>query len=138
MPTTAYKPAGRTEIAKLRKSLDELFERAFAEDAASEVAGDLTRLLCIRVSGFLEQSMLTLGRSACDRMSGGVVKDFALSGLERAPNPVGEPEDAVDQHGTGRTGPVAGTGGGSGDDDPRVVVRRDGEGTQSHSRDDTR
>ncbi len=47
----------------------------------------MNRYLCVRVSGFLEQTLLSLGRSACEQMSGGIGLDFALSWLERAPNP---------------------------------------------------
>lgn len=86
-PGQAYQPLARTEIARLRKSLDSLFERAFDLDPSAETAGDINRYVCIRVSGFLEQVLLSLGRSVAERMSGGISRDFGLSWLNRAPNP---------------------------------------------------
>lgn len=82
-----FNPAGRTEISRLRKSLDDLFDRVATVDPEGEIAGDLNRYLCIRVSGFVEQSLLSLGRAAVERLSGNIATAFSLSWLERAPNP---------------------------------------------------
>ena len=87
MPTPGYNPSARTELARLRRSLNAVFERAADVDPSTELAGDMSRYVCLRVSGFLEQSLLALGRSACERMSGGTAKTFGLSWLERAPSP---------------------------------------------------
>lgn len=80
-------PSARHEIDRLRKGLDVLFERAFAVDAGSEIAGDVNRYLCVRVCGFAEQALLATGRAACERMSGGIGRSFSLSWLERSFNP---------------------------------------------------
>lgn len=79
--------SARFEITKLQSSLDKLFERAFALDAGSEVAGDINRYLCIRVAGFLEQSLLASGRCVSESMAFSLGQTWALSWLERGPNP---------------------------------------------------
>lgn len=79
--------SARFEITKLRSSLDKLFERAFDLDAGAEVAGDVNRYLCIRVAGFLEQSLLATGRCIAESMAFSLGQSWALSWLERGPNP---------------------------------------------------
>lgn len=83
----AYNPAGRTEIARLKRVLDALFVRVESFDPGDEIIGDLNRYLCVRVCGYLEQSIVSLSRAACERTSGSLGQAFALSWLERAPNP---------------------------------------------------
>jgi len=79
--------SARTDVDRWRRSLEGLFERADALDQGSAVAGDLNRYLCVRVAGYLEQSLISIGRSSIERLSGGVAEAFALSWLERSPNP---------------------------------------------------
>lgn len=86
MPRTRQYSA-RTDIERWRRSLDEVFKRAEALDQGSAVAGDLNRYLCVRVAGYVEQSLTAMGRSAVENMAGGVAEAFALSWLERSPNP---------------------------------------------------
>jgi hypothetical protein len=43
--------------------------------------------MCVRVSGFLEQSLLSAARSLCEARSTRECLRFSLSWLERAPNP---------------------------------------------------
>ncbi len=83
---SSYRPSGRTEVQRLRKQLDELFLRGDELDEASELAGDMHRYLCVRVSGFLEQSMVSLARACCENHGWGAGATFGLSWLERAPN----------------------------------------------------
>lgn len=86
-PRPRYNPSGRTEVGRLINQLDALFVRVDDVDAASELSGDLNRYLCVRVSGFLEQALMSAGRACCSRMAGGPALAFAESWLERAPNP---------------------------------------------------
>ena len=82
-----YMPRGRTEIARQERSLGDLFERAHGVDATDDILVDLTRYICVRTSGYIEQSALALGRSAAEQTSGGIGLSFAGSFLNRAPNP---------------------------------------------------
>lgn len=89
-PSQVYNPQGRTEVARLRKGIEDLFVRCGQVEEESEVVGDLNRYLCVRVAGFLEQSLMSVTRAHCEQLSYGNVKTFALSGLERSPNPRAE------------------------------------------------
>jgi hypothetical protein len=82
-----YRTQARSELARLRRSIDDLFLRAWDIDAESELAGDINRYLCVRICGLLEQMMLTTGRSAVEGHSWGIGQNFALSWLERSKNP---------------------------------------------------
>ncbi|MEI2815394.1 MAG: HEPN domain-containing protein [Microthrixaceae bacterium] len=79
--------SARYDMGRLTEELDRLFDRADELDRGSEIAGDINRYLCVRVSGLLEQSILMLGRSAVEAHSYGIGQQFGLSWLERAPNP---------------------------------------------------
>lgn len=79
--------AGRPEILRLRRSLDEVFERADDKELEIEVRADLAKFACMRLTGFLEQSLVSLGRHCAAEMSGGQVRSFAESHLERTFNP---------------------------------------------------
>jgi hypothetical protein len=77
----------RSQVKRLKSELDELYIRADPRDFADpEVAGDLARYLCVRVSGFLEQATVVILRSHCEKNSWGTVYQFAASWLDRAPN----------------------------------------------------
>lgn len=71
----------------MRRDLDDVFARA--QDAALplEVRSDLARYACMRLTGFLEQALLSLGRAAVNNKSGGVALSFAESHLESSFNP---------------------------------------------------
>jgi hypothetical protein len=85
----AFRPAAATDVARMRARLDELFERASAVDDR-EVRADLCQLICVRLAGFVEQACLSLGRSVSERLSHVQARSFALSHLQRAPNPSAE------------------------------------------------
>jgi hypothetical protein len=87
MNANRYKSTARTEINRLKKSLTDLYDRCNQLDSSSEISGDMNRYLCVRVSGFLEQSLLAAARSLCEKRSSGEALRFSLSWLERAPNP---------------------------------------------------
>jgi len=90
MKAKAYSTSARTQIARLRHDLDELFKRAEKLDEADELTGDIYRYICIRVSGFLEQSLAHCARSLCSQSSWGPTQRFALSWMNRTPNPRAE------------------------------------------------
>ena len=54
--------------------------------ADPEIAGDLARYLCVRVSGYLEQATAVILRDHCTKNAWGTVQRFAISWLDRTPN----------------------------------------------------
>ncbi|WP_235497612.1 HEPN domain-containing protein [Frankia sp. R43] len=52
-----------------------------------EVASWLARLLVVRSCGYLEQTVVVTSRAYISRTSNGMVRNFALGALKRAPNP---------------------------------------------------
>ena len=86
MTAAPYNPVGRTEVRRLRQSLDDLFARC-NQTRDPEILGDLSKYACVRTCGFLERSILSLARSKCEHGAWGEGQAFALSWLERAPNP---------------------------------------------------
>lgn len=78
---------GRAEVTKMRRSLDDVIARAEDDALDIEIRADLAKYACLRLCGFLEQSLLTLGRKALHGKSGGVALAFGLSHLERSFNP---------------------------------------------------
>lgn len=82
-----YQPSARTAVARLEKDIRALLERAARIDSAEELSGDVCRYTCVRICGYLEQSLVQCARSLCEANSWGTVQEFALSWLEKAPNP---------------------------------------------------
>lgn len=82
-----YRPTARTAILRLERDIEALLQRAATADAAEELSGDLCRYASVRICGYLEQSLVECARSLCEANSGGTVQEFALSWLEKAPNP---------------------------------------------------
>jgi HEPN superfamily RiboL-PSP-like protein len=75
------------QVQRLRRELDQLYARADPRDFDDpEIAADMGRYLCLRVSGFLEQATSIILREFCEKNSWGDVQDFALSWLDRMPN----------------------------------------------------
>lgn len=87
MSARSYSPVARTEIARARRDLDQLFARAHRLDEADELVGDVSRYICVRVSGYLEQALAHCARSVCARGTWGAAQHFAFSWLHRTPNP---------------------------------------------------
>ncbi|MFC4116498.1 HEPN domain-containing protein [Nonomuraea zeae] len=83
----SHSTSARWQIKKLRQDLEDLYVRAdprlFSDQ---EVAADIGRYLCVRVSGFLEQATSVIFREYCEKNSWGEVQAFALSWLDRMPN----------------------------------------------------
>ena len=84
---TRYQPNARTAIARLERDICSLLERASHIDSAEELSGDLCRYTCVRICGYLEQALVQCARSLCEANSWGSVQEFALSWLEKSPNP---------------------------------------------------
>jgi hypothetical protein len=84
-----YKPVARTEVARQRRELDQLIGRAEAVQEL-DLRADLAKFACTRVTGFLEQALLTMGIDLIRRLSSGVPQTFALSHLDRSFNPASE------------------------------------------------
>jgi hypothetical protein len=84
---SAHSKSTQVEVGRLQKSLEELYLRCDPRDFDDlEVAGDLARYLCVRVSGFLEQATQVILRDYCAKNSWGSVQTFAHSWLDRMPN----------------------------------------------------
>jgi hypothetical protein len=91
-----YSPIARVEVARLRKELDELVTRCENLDPSDEVRSDAYRYAYVRLAGYLEQSLASVGRAVCHQQSGGKAQRFGLSWLERVQNPkAGEVEAFV-------------------------------------------
>lgn len=75
-------------VTSLREKLDDL---ALLVDESvgldPEVRAWLSRMLVVRSSGFLEQTAKEVCRTHVDERSGGIVRTFALTWLERSKNP---------------------------------------------------
>lgn len=87
MSPSRYVSEARREINRLRRDLNELFERAHRLDEADELTADISRYICVRLSGYLEQSLAFCGRSLCAQKSWGEGLHFTLSWLKKTPNP---------------------------------------------------
>jgi hypothetical protein len=51
---------GRAEVARQKKRLDAVFDRASIISGDAELLSDFARYLCVLVAGFLEQAMIEL------------------------------------------------------------------------------
>lgn len=87
------------EVSSLRAKLEMLSARLEQrKDLDEDVVGWLSRLLVIRSSGYLEQVAYVACRGYVDAKSGGLVRAFSKSHLERTRNPT--PDNLL--HLTGR------------------------------------
>lgn len=88
MPRSRFRPSGRTEVARLRGQLGKLFERADREATpGTDLEGDLNRYLVVRVSGYLEQAVMSCCRALAEAEARGRALAHSLSWLEQPPNP---------------------------------------------------
>jgi hypothetical protein len=78
-----YSPVARTEITRLRRDLDALIARCEHEKRGTDTQSDLYQYACVRLCGFLEQSLLLVGRARMSRQLGGEAQTFGLSHLSR-------------------------------------------------------
>jgi len=83
----SHSTSARWKIKSLQGGLEELYIRADPREISDpELASDLARYLCIRVSGFLEQATSIILKDFCEKNSWGLVQSFAHSWLEKSPN----------------------------------------------------
>lgn len=83
----SHSTGARWQLKRLKDDLDELYVRADPRGFDDpEIAADLGRYLCVRVSGFLEQATSIILREYCEKNSWGDVQQFSLSWLDRMPN----------------------------------------------------
>lgn len=80
-----------TSVAALERDLLALLQRhetlLRAQGSDLELRSDLGKHVCVRITGFVEQSVLTMARLHCDVSGSATAKRFALSWLERSGNP---------------------------------------------------
>lgn len=88
---TVYRPVGRTYVSRLEQELEDLFVRyeEFLRDPESplELRSDLGKYACVRVCGYLEQSLITLARAHIEGQSSPTAARFGVSWLARMQNP---------------------------------------------------
>jgi hypothetical protein len=88
MARSRFRPSGRTEVSRLRKQLDELFDRGASETSAgTDLEGDFNRYLCVRICGYVEQSVASSCRALVETESRNRAMTYGLSWLERPGNP---------------------------------------------------
>jgi hypothetical protein len=84
------------QVARLRGALDELAETV-QESRDPEILAWLTRMLVVRSSGYIEQTANEVFRGYIGARSGGLVRTFGHSWLERSRNP--SPDNLLDMIG---------------------------------------
>jgi uncharacterized protein YutE (UPF0331/DUF86 family) len=84
-----HQTLARTEITKLRKSLDDVISRA-DNVVELELRADMARYACLRLTGFLEQALITSATQLVKTQSSGSPQTFALSHLQKSFNPRSE------------------------------------------------
>jgi hypothetical protein len=88
MTRSRFRPSGRTEVKRLRRQLDDLFERGETEtDPGTSLEGDFNRYLCVRICGFLEQGVASCCRALVEEEARNHALAFGLSWLKRPGNP---------------------------------------------------
>jgi hypothetical protein len=78
---------GRAEVSRLKKRLDNVFARVPLGSGDIELQSDLARYLCILVSGFFENAIVSLILDYVQRRSAPEVASFVESELEYWTNP---------------------------------------------------
>lgn len=81
-----YKQTANREVERLRLSLYGLQSRLERIDPATEIAGDMSRYFCVRISGFLEQAVVAYSRSLVEQSSWGPGQAHGLSHLKKSFN----------------------------------------------------
>jgi hypothetical protein len=81
-----HRTSARTQVLRLRRQVEELINRVERVDEADELAADLSRYICVRTVGFLEQSITLCGRSIVSE-AWGASQRFGLSWLNTTFNP---------------------------------------------------
>lgn len=84
MGSKTYAPIARTQVARLQYQLDALIARCEQLPAGTDEQADAFQYAYVRLCGFLEQSLLWVGRSAVNRLANAEARSFGLSYLERS------------------------------------------------------
>jgi len=81
---------GRAEVSRLRNRLDAAFARAPAPTADLEFQADFAKYLCVLVSGFFENAIVTLILHYVEQRSAPEIASFVERQLDRWTNPNAE------------------------------------------------
>jgi hypothetical protein len=82
---------GRNEVRRMRARLQQIIDRAEAVDVDDyELKSDLAMLLCIRISGYVEQSFKELATDFARRTSSGPIRSFVAAQFDWTRNPSSE------------------------------------------------
>lgn len=86
-----FDPAGTTQVRRLERDLQDEFARYEAYlralNSSSELAADLSKFVCIRICGYLEQGIASMARAHCEARSDPLTARFAGSWLSKGQNP---------------------------------------------------
>ncbi len=83
MGSKTYSPAAQTETQRLRRQLDGLVARCEELPEVAEIRADAYRYAYIQLAGFLEQSLLIVGRSLVNKRAFAEGLQHGLSHLDR-------------------------------------------------------
>jgi len=78
---------GRIEVHRLKTRLDSTFSRIPSSSEDAELQSDFARYLCVLVSGFFENAIVSLLLDLAQRRSGPEIASFVERELERWTNP---------------------------------------------------
>lgn len=78
---------GRIEVHRLKARLDSTFQRMPSSSDDAELQSDFARYLCVLVSGFFENAIVSLLLDLAQRRSGPEIASFVERELERWTNP---------------------------------------------------
>lgn len=84
MGSRTYSPIAQTEIRRLRRGLDALIERCESLPSGTEEQADAFQYAYVRLAGFLEQSLLWIGRAVVHRLAVAEGRAHGLSHLDRS------------------------------------------------------
>jgi HEPN superfamily RiboL-PSP-like protein len=87
MTATQWPPWDVTSLQLKLEDLAKLVAVPAKDPGSEEAVGWLARLLVVRSSGYVEQVVAEVARSFVAQKSGGLVRSFARSWLERTRNP---------------------------------------------------
>lgn len=86
-----YDPSGQTQVRKFGRDLQEELVRyeeyLRSRTSSSELSADLSKFICVRICGYLEQGILTMARAHCEMKSDPLTARFATSCLAKGRNP---------------------------------------------------
>jgi hypothetical protein len=89
---TVFYHTGRAAVGKLERDLQDLlarYEQLLRNDQLDpQIGSDMSKLVCVRISGYLELAVVTLAHHHCEQAGGAAtVKRFSESWLSQSQNP---------------------------------------------------